>query len=258
MSSNESAQAPSREEALGLTGSMLADLFEYPRGTTTVFLAAMADGDDHAAASAAAQHAGANGTLPPNGETDPQLRELFGVADAAERCAVLFALDHPEHKPEMVRFSEAIGAMTPDEREEIFARTFDFDPKRSLEMGWHLFGENYKRGKLLVRLRETLREHDLTESGKLPDHITLLLRLLDHLDQEDGEALIAEILEPALRLMKSTFENDDNPYGSAIRAVYGLLRDQIEVPIEFNTPLTHPTPFEGEPPVEAQGGNQHA
>ncbi len=43
-------------------------------------------------------------------------------------------------------------------REEVYTRTFDGSDRRALEIGWHLHGENYARGALLVRLRKLLME----------------------------------------------------------------------------------------------------
>ncbi len=41
--------------------------------------------------------------------------------------------------------------------EELYTRTFDLNPVCALEIGWHLFGEDYERGAFLVRMRDQLR-----------------------------------------------------------------------------------------------------
>ena len=64
------------------------------------------------------------------------------------------------------------------ELEETYARTFDINPACALEVGWHLFGEEYARGLFLVRLRGEMREHGVEESSELPDHITHVLALI--------------------------------------------------------------------------------
>src|SRR6266568_3182701 len=58
-------------------------------------------------------------------------------------------------------------------RQELYVQTFEFNPACTLELGWHLFGENYERGEFLVRMREQLRRHGIAESNELPDHLTL-------------------------------------------------------------------------------------
>ncbi len=45
------------------------------------------------------------------------------------------------------------------EVEEAFTRTFDVNPACALEVGWHLFGEEYTAAMFLVRMREELRKH---------------------------------------------------------------------------------------------------
>ncbi|HSE32303.1 MAG TPA: hypothetical protein VLA93_12100, partial [Pyrinomonadaceae bacterium] len=36
--------------------------------------------------------------------------------------------------------------------QELYTRTFDLNPACALEIGYHLFGENYKRGEFLANL----------------------------------------------------------------------------------------------------------
>ena len=80
---------------------------------------------------------------------------------------------------ELAMLAEKIGPMPLHERQELFIQTFDLSPVCSLEMGWHLFGENYDRGLLLVKMRQLLRLHEIAESTELPDHLTNGLRLPD-------------------------------------------------------------------------------
>ena len=71
------------------------------------------------------------------------------------------------------------------ELEELYTRTFDINPVCSLEVGWHLFGEDYNRGAFLVRMRGLLREHGIEEGAELPDHLESVLRVLDAFVKRD-------------------------------------------------------------------------
>ena len=86
--------------------------------------------------------------------------------------------------------------------QELYVQTFEFNPACTLEIGWHLFGENYERGEFLVRMREQLRRHGIAESSELPDHLCHILPLLDRLDPEEAADLVGQFVLPALAKIK--------------------------------------------------------
>ncbi|MGE3853430.1 MAG: nitrate reductase molybdenum cofactor assembly chaperone [Planctomycetota bacterium] len=187
---------------VGLTASALARLFDYPSVLSPV-----------------------SNTV---AQRDEGMAHLLDLPDAAERIALIATLDCPDLAPGFIAFAEAMGTMTPAAREELYSATFDFDPAVSLELGWHLFGESYKRGAFLVRMRKALREHGIDEGRHLPDFLPTLLRLLDELEQEDGEALILEVIIPALEVVLNGFESRaDHPYFHALRALQGVLTSTV-------------------------------
>src|SRR5215471_5221577 len=111
-----------------------------------------------------------------------------------------------------------------DEIQELYTQTFDLNPVCTLDIGYHLFGENYKRGELLARLRETEEPFELGQANQLPDHLPVLLRLLPKLqDEELRLALIAEILMPSLFKMIEALSRTDNPYRYLIEMIHNSL-----------------------------------
>lgn len=91
--------------------------------------------------------------------------------------------------------------------QELHTRTFDVQPITSLDIGYTLFGEDYKRGALLANLsREHLRAHN--ECGaELADHLTNVLRLLPRLADTSLRAEFVQVLlAPALREMIREFD----------------------------------------------------
>ena len=86
--------------------------------------------------------------------------------------------------------------------QELYVQTFEFNPACTLEIGWHIFGENYERGEFLVRMREQLRRHGITESSELPDHLCHILPLLDRLEPEEAADLVGLFVLPALAKIK--------------------------------------------------------
>lgn len=90
---------------------------------------------------------------------------------------------------------------------ELHTRTFDVQALTCLDIGYTLFGEDYKRGALLANLS---REH--ADAGndcglELADHLTNVLRLLPRMaDAAIRQELVAVLVEPAVREMVREFE----------------------------------------------------
>jgi nitrate reductase assembly molybdenum cofactor insertion protein NarJ len=84
--------------------------------------------------------------------------------------------------------------------EELYTQAFDLNPVCTLEVGWHLYGEQYERGRFLVRARELLQSVGLEENGELPDFLPSLLLVLPRCDASEAVD-IGAYLVPALRTM---------------------------------------------------------
>ncbi len=107
--------------------------------------------------------------------------------------------------------------------EELYARTFDFTPSCALEIGWHLFGEDYNRGALLVRLREELARHGVQESCELPDHLAHVLPLLDRMKPDEAARFAPACVTPAVKKILAGFEGKQNPYEYVFRGLIAML-----------------------------------
>jgi nitrate reductase assembly molybdenum cofactor insertion protein NarJ len=100
------------------------------------------------------------------------------TAEAAELLYIILMSDVPEAAKGISAFGTFIEQHDLWEVEEAFTQTFDVNPACALDIGWHLFGEEYARGMFLVRMREELRKHGLVETTELPDHITHVLAII--------------------------------------------------------------------------------
>lgn len=134
--------------------------------------------------------------------------------DFAEKTAGVLE-DACEHGPEAMPHLEAFAALLPYGRvddatlamEELFTRTFDVQATTTLDVGYVVFGDDYKRGELLVNLNREHREAGVACGDELADHLTNLLRLLAVRDRDATlDDLVAMILAPALRQMIGEFE----------------------------------------------------
>lgn len=150
----------------------------------------------------------------------------FGYPDDAEheRHLLAVAAELTEAAPALAEAVEAIGRYLSEHglqhAQELYTQTFDMNPAASLDIGWHLFGESYKRGAFLVGLREDLREHDLDEGHELPDHLPTVLRLLARLaDGEHAELLHGACVAPSLlQILRTLRGKADNPYVALLEA----------------------------------------
>lgn len=130
-----------------------------------------------------------------------------------------------EHlEPGIAQFHTAIAPLRHAELQELFTRTFDLNPLCCLEIGWHLFGENYDRGALLVRLRQELRLYGVAESSELPDHLSQVLRLLARMEPERARDFVGACVLPALEKMLTAFSGAENPFQSLLLAVRQVMR----------------------------------
>ena len=98
--------------------------------------------------------------------------------------------------------------------EELYTRTFDLNPVATLEIGWHLWGEQYERGRFLADLRAIQERAGIDAGCELPDHITVLLPTIAATDSDDLREKCAKALEKILR----TLDEQGNPYRHLLRA----------------------------------------
>lgn len=104
-------------------------------------------------------------------------------------------------------FSHYISQASPVEMEELFTRSFDVQAVTTLDLGYVVFGDDYKRGELLVNLNREHREAGNSCGTELADHLPNVLRLLPRMkDLSIRDELAGKVLAPALRKMIGEFD----------------------------------------------------
>ena len=145
-------------------------------------------------------------------------------------CLEALAESDPKAAAPLGEFLAQTRNFSLEEFQELYAATFDLDPACSLEVGWHLFGENYERGEFLVKMRGELRRLGVAESTELPDHLTHALAALGHMEPQAAADFAGACLFPALDKMGAALKGKSNPFENALLAVNHVLEHRYPRP----------------------------
>jgi nitrate reductase assembly molybdenum cofactor insertion protein NarJ len=178
---------------------------------------------------------------------------LEGYSEKVRAGQVFLEKRFPEAARLLRPFTDYITTLPLKKQEELFIRSFDVQAVTTLDLGYVLFGDDYKRGELLVNLNREHREVQNDCGIELADHLGNVLRLLPKMqDQEIVEELARRIVAPALRKMipgfapeqielkdkfyerrhKTIIERDENQYTiyqKALEALHWLLKNDFGI-----------------------------
>lgn len=140
---------------------------------------------------------------------------------------------HPEAAGKLFDFSNSLQEHSRSQMEELYTSTFDMQPVCYPYVGYHLFGESYKRGAFMAKLVEGYRACGYAAGQELPDHVAVILRFLAlgamARNNDFGHILLLEGLLPALEKMTAAFEGQaGNPYSAVLSALLIFLMDVKE------------------------------
>jgi nitrate reductase delta subunit len=161
-----------------------------------------------------------------------------GYRSSVDECRKLLASGDPEAAVAIDSFSEAIADLDETELEELYTRSFDLNPVCTLEVGWHIYGEQYRRGRFLVQARELLSQVGIDEQGELPDHLMSLLPAVARLEPDHAATFAGTYLVPAVNKMLAGLADKANPYEQVLSATQQILQTfaaettQVEGPFE--------------------------
>ena len=103
-------------------------------------------------------------------------------------------------------FTDVISSVSKYEREDLYLRTFEVQSITTLDIGYVAFGDDYKRGELLVNLNREHQTYGIDCEGELVDNLANILKLIYVL--EDSillTDLINKLIAPALTKMIQGF-----------------------------------------------------
>jgi nitrate reductase assembly molybdenum cofactor insertion protein NarJ len=123
-----------------------------------------------------------------------------------DNCMELLHIDYPEAATELQPFFDYTKSRTIIEWEELYTKTFDVQPICYLDLGYVMFGEDYKRGAFLVQMQVEQRKANNDCGADLADNLCNALTLLHKTDEQDFiDELAVKILKPAVKKMIQEF-----------------------------------------------------
>ncbi|MBL0309355.1 MAG: hypothetical protein IPP77_06710 [Bacteroidetes bacterium] len=127
------------------------------------------------------------------------------IQDVRESIAFLKS-DYPEAANELQIFYEYMDHCTLDEQQELFTKTFDVQPICYLDLGYVMFGEDYKRGAFLLCMQTEQIKIGNNCGTDLPDNLCNVLTLMTISNDKDFiEDLTWRITIPSVKKMISEF-----------------------------------------------------
>ena len=140
------------------------------------------------------------------------LAEIFQYPEGTlpqkmEKIVVFFRQFFPRVGEELDLFYRFLPINDIDKMQELFVRTFDVQAITTLDIGYVLFGDDYKRGELLANLNREHRKVNNDCGSELADQLSNLLKLIAKLGKNELSCeLVQEILTPAIDKMIREFD----------------------------------------------------
>ncbi len=163
------------------------------------------------------------------------LAELFqypkeDYSEQISKVEYLLKSRYPETLAAFEEFSNYVVKATKEELEELFARTFDVQAITTLDIGYVLFGDDYKRGELLVNLNREHREAGNDCGNELADNLSNILRLLPKMkDIEIRNEIVEKLIMPALDKIINEFNVENvNMKNKIYKKQHKTIIDQSE------------------------------
>lgn len=125
-----------------------------------------------------------------------------------DACERMLKASYPEAAAELQPFLAYMRAADEDRREELFTKTFDVQPICYLDLGYVIFGEDYKRGAFLLHMQGEQLAINNDCGSDLPDNLCNMMVLFSISKNQTllGD-LAVNIMIPGLTKMIGEFES---------------------------------------------------
>jgi len=147
------------------------------------------------------------------------------MVSKAKAFLKLVSKQFPQLSQKLAVFVSTIETMSTREQEEYFLKTFDVQALSYLDIGYVMFGEDYKRAQLLVNLQKEHKVAGVDCGNVLADHLPNVLNLLAKTNNYDFAVELGYIITaPAVKFMLTRFKNIDNYYKGLLEVLLEMLQ----------------------------------
>ena len=163
------------------------------------------------------------------------LAEMFryptgDLKDYSEKWKDIISLYDASLTAKLDPFITHINERTLPFQQEYYISTFDVQAVCFLDIGYVLYGEDYKRGIFLVNIKKEQIKAENDCGSELPDHLPNILTLLPKIsDAELAEELIYSLLIPALHEMILKFRDTHNLYKGLLEILVKIMETDFSV-----------------------------
>lgn len=127
--------------------------------------------------------------------------------EVVNNCVQVLLEKYPKAAEELVPFAAYVKSHTADEREELYTKTFDVQPVCYLDLGYVIFGEDYKRGAFLLHMQheQLIAQNDC--GSDLADNLCNVLTLYcKSNDSAFLDELAVKMIIPGIKKMILEFD----------------------------------------------------
>lgn len=116
--------------------------------------------------------------------------------------------DLPEAAAELGYYLDFVKDVDLDRIEEVYTKTFHIQAICYLDLGYVMFGEDYKRGEFLVNMKKEQREANNDTGENLADFLPNVLTLVPKLENDEfRNELAGRVLLPSIQKMLDEFRS---------------------------------------------------
>jgi nitrate reductase delta subunit len=137
------------------------------------------------------------------------------------------------YNPELTEYLDPFISHITDKplefQQEYFVSTFDVQPLCCLDIGYALFGEDYRRGQFMANLKAEHRKAGNDCGTELPDHLPVLMTLLPKLaEQSFADELAYSLVIPAIHEMTEGFRTSNNLYRGLLLIIVSIMEKDFQ------------------------------
>lgn len=130
------------------------------------------------------------------------------LVSSAKLCRYLISDHYPQTLQIFDRFFTWVLDTPLHEMEEVYTKTFHIQAICYLDLGFVIFGEDYKRGEFLVNMKSEQLNANNDCGDELPDNLANVLTLLPKMkDDSLRDEMAVRVIIPALKKMLAEFES---------------------------------------------------